>query len=198
MNLSELQSAVYDLTGRPDLEARTRVAIQAATLKVHHMDFFSRDLVEDPIDLGVTAFVHNFDYKSVYPRWRAIKYLRYLDTTISPPAPGDFFKVLEPEQLLDSYGATKTDVCYLAGIYIQINAKAELRYCLMGSYLHPNIEESSYSSWIADEHPFAIAYEAARTICKLVGLDQQYTRMKDQVEEEFTAVRITGLSPRGY
>jgi hypothetical protein len=198
MTLTELITEVYNLTNRPELSTQTLSAVRAATLKMHHLDYFDRDLVENPIDFGQVAYLQSFQYKQLFPRWRAIKYLRYLDITTSPPTPGEFFNVITPEEALDSYAVTRTNVLYLAGSSIQINALVQFQYGLMGCYLHPDITTGSFTSWIADEHPYAIVYEAARTVCKLVGLDQQYSRMETQVAEEVAALKITAISTRGY
>jgi hypothetical protein len=53
--LAELQADVITITNRPDLVAETLLAVKKATLKMHQLDFFYKDLVEsglvfDPVD----------------------------------------------------------------------------------------------------------------------------------------------------
>jgi len=198
MTLTELINEVNILTNRFNLTDQTQSAVRAATLKVHQIDYFDRDLVENPIDFGSSEYLHSFQYKALFPRWRAIKYLRYLDITTTPPTPGDFFEVIAPEQALDGYAVTRNDVLYLAGQTLQIRALAAFQYGLMGCYLHPDITVNNYSSWVADEHPYAIVFEAARTVCKLIGLDQQYTRMENQAAEQIQLLKVTAVQTRGY
>ena len=44
MTLAELIAEAYTLTARPDLVAETASAIRKATLKMHSVDYFYRDL----------------------------------------------------------------------------------------------------------------------------------------------------------
>lgn len=48
-SLNSLVSDVYTLTNRPDLVAETALAVKKATLKMHHVDFFARDIWESGI-----------------------------------------------------------------------------------------------------------------------------------------------------
>jgi len=198
MNLSELVTEVYAFTTRPDLVEKTKSAVKAATLKMHHVDFFDRDLHENGINLGASLNIQNFEYKALFPLWRALKYIRYLDITTTPATPGDFFDVIAPEQVLDSYKVTKTNVCYLAGANLQINGLAAFQYILLGHYEHPDITDAGYNSWIAQEHPYAIIYEAARNVCKFIGKDQEYTRLENSVAEEIQLLKATAVQTRGY
>jgi len=198
MNLSELVNEVYTFTARPDLVEKTKSAVKAAALKMHHVDFFDRDLVETPINLGAALNIQSFQYKALFPLWRALKYVRYLDVATTPAAPGPFFDPITPEQVLDSYSVTKTDVCYLAGSNLQMNGYFAFQYILLGHYEHPNITDAGWNSWISVEHPYAIVYEAARNICKLNGKDQEYVRMESSLAEEVQLLKLTALQTRGY
>jgi hypothetical protein len=56
MTLAELIAEVYTLTGRPDLVAETSAAVRKATLKMHSVDFFYRDLQEKIITFTTPAY----------------------------------------------------------------------------------------------------------------------------------------------
>lgn len=162
MTLTELQTAVYEITNRPDLVAKTLSAVQSATLKAHHSDYYYKDIYEAEVDFITAAYEPDFEYLTFVPRWRAAKYFRKFDHDTG--VPGVFFEKISPENALDSYTQAQTNVWYGAGTIIHLKSSTEIRYALMGCYRHPDITEADYSSWIALEHPYAIVYGAAQTI----------------------------------
>jgi len=89
-SLSSLISDVYILTNRPDLVAETELAVKKATLKLHHVDFFKKDLFETGITWNPVAYIQSLEYKNIHPRWRKLDYLRKYEDSI----PGTFFTML--------------------------------------------------------------------------------------------------------
>lgn len=186
MLLSELQTEVYSLTNRPDLVAETLTAIRSATLKLHQLDYFYKDLFETAVVFDSSEYLQQLEYRSIIPRWRALKYLRKLDTSSTPNVPGTFFEVVVPENVLDSYKIHRENVCYVAGTVIQIRSNTQFQYGLLGCYRNPVITTAGYdagNSFIAIEHPFAIIYDAAATVFKGVG----------KGDEEASYRNITGM-----
>ena len=47
--LTDLCADVYTITNRPDLINETKLAVKAATLKMHQSDYYYRDLLEQGI-----------------------------------------------------------------------------------------------------------------------------------------------------
>lgn len=186
--LNELIADVYTVTNRPDLVADTLLAVKKATLKAHHSDFYPKDLFETGIQWATPDFLQSLDYRTLVPRWRHLKFLRKYDDTGSTPR--DFFTILTPDQTLDSYNVSRENVCYLAGEFIEIRSDTEDAYMLLGCFLHPDITEATFSSWIALDHPYAIIYEAAATIFKTIGFDEQATAMRAEVGEQYMALRM--------
>lgn len=191
---AELLADVYTLTNRPDLVDETKLAVKQATLKAHHTDFYPKDLYEVGVSFASAAYLQSLEYRTLIPRYRALKFLRKSDVTGTP---GTILTVLTPEQILDSYSQQKVDICYLAGTQIEIKSSTELQYMLLGCYMHPDITELGFSSWIALDHPYAIVYEAASTLFKMIGYDEQAAMMKQNVLEQFTVLRME-LSAVGY
>jgi hypothetical protein len=182
---AELVSDVYTLTNRPDLVAETKLAVKAATLKAHQSDFYPKDLFETGITWSEPAYIQSIDYRALVPRWRAFKYLR----KYSNGMPGDFIKMLTPEQVLDSYGYQKADICYIAGEMLEIRSSTEDAYMIIACYVNPNTDENNFSSWIALDHPYAISYEAARSIFKQIGFDEQASSIRQEVMEQYQILK---------
>jgi hypothetical protein len=192
--LANLIQDVYSLTKRDDLEIETLTAIKAATLKAHHTGFFAKDLFETGIVFTDAAYTQALEYKELLPRWRALSYLRKAEASGEP---GKFFSVITPTDLFDAYGVTKTDVMYLSGSVFQIKSSTELKYALLGCYLNPDVTAGSYSSWIAQDHPFAIVFEAARVIFKTIGYDEQAASYEKFVQEQYAQILAEHV-PVGY
>lgn len=194
--LSELIADVYTITNRPDLVAETALAVKKATLKAHHSDFFPKDLYETGIQWATPAYIQSLDYRTLIPRWRQIKFLRKYDNTGS--AAGDFFTILTPDETLDSYSVAKEDIAYLAGEMYEIRSSTQDQYMLVGCYRHPDIATSTFSSWIALDHPYAIIYEAAATIFGTIGWNEEAQRLRQtEVAEQFGELKME-LTVKGY
>ena len=194
---AELVADVKTITNRPDLDSEIKLAVKVATLKAHHSDFYPKDLFETAIAWSPIAYQQSLEYRTLVSRWRALKYLRKYDASGSG-SPGIFFNILTPEQILDDYGVDQDNICYLAGEYLQIRSSTEDAYMLLGCYVHPDITEATYSSWIAVEHPFAIEYEAISKIFKSIGYDEQAAQLEREVVAQFTLLRNSNVLGQGY
>jgi len=184
---AELLADIYTITNRPDLVAETKLALKAATLKAHQSDFYPKDLYETGIQWATPAYIQSLEYRSLIPRWRAFKFLRKLDST--GRIAGDFLPLLTPEQTVDKYNVNREDICYLAGQMLEIRSSTQDHYMLVGCYLQPDVTEAFYTSWIAQDHPYLLVYEAARTLFKTIGFDEQSAQMDRLVQEQFVILK---------
>lgn len=182
---AEIVADVYTMTNRPDLVNETKLAVKVATLKAHQSDFYPKDIYETGITWADPDYIQSIDYRTLIPRWRAFKYLRkYADD-----AAGAFITLLTPEQTLDRYSINREDICYLAGESLEIRSSTADEFMILGCYINPILEENSYSSWIALDHPYAIVYEAARSIFKQVGWDEQAAAIRQEVAEQYQILK---------
>lgn len=196
MNLTELCNEVYTLTNRSDLVAETKAAVRSATLKLHQVDYFYKDLYETGVVFSPAAYKQEIEYRTLIPRFRSLKYIRKADST---GAGLDFLEVLTiPEQIVDSYKINKTDVCYVAGSVIQIYSSTELAYAILGCYIAPDITEATFNSWIAVDHPFAIIYEAAAKVFKMTGKTEEFAAHTAMAADERAAVIVSNIQAVGY
>ncbi len=197
MTLIELQNEVGLLTNRPDLTAQILSAVRSATLKLHQIDYFYKDIFETGITFATEEYLQQLEYRVSFPRWRALKYIRKTD--VNSYDDGDFLKVIPiPEFVEDQYKVNLSDVCYVAGDVIQIRSSTKLQYIILGCYLNPDITISGYSSWIALDHPYAIVYEATALIFKQVGDTDQFAAFTRLAQEEQQLIRISNIQPVGY
>jgi len=192
---TELVTDVTTLTNRPDLLAETKLAVKAATLKLHQSDYFYKDLYETGISFSESAFAQQLEYRTLLPKFRALKYLRKVDASGNV---GDFFQVLTPSEILDVYGHERINVCYAAGELIQIKSSTSIQYALLGCYLNPDITETGFNSWIALDHEYAIVYEAAVTVFKTIGYDEQSATYMKMAGEQLAMIRTSNIQVEGY
>jgi hypothetical protein len=196
MTLAELISEVYTITGRPDRVAETASAIKSATLKAHQSDFYYKDLYETGVAFATSAYVQQFDYRSLIPLWRANKYWRKYDNVNA--VPGNFLDSILPEQVLDRYLVEKTNIYYFAGAFLNLKSDTQEQYYLMGCYLNPDITTAGYNSWIAKDHPYAIVFDAAATVFKAVGKDDEASAYRTMIPEQIAMLRASNINAQGY
>ena len=198
MNLAELTAEVYTITGRPDRTAETLTAIKAATLKAHQSDFYYKDLFETGVSFDSAAYVQQLDYRGLIPLWRSIKYLRKLDVTTSPYTPGRFMTLVVPENVLDRYQVEKDNIYYVAGAYVNIKSDDLQQTYLLGCYLNPDITSGGYNSWVAEDHPYAIIFDAAATVFKAIGKDDEAAAYRQLNAEQLAMLRTSNIVANGY
>ncbi len=191
--LASLIADVLLITKRPDLTS-TPLHVKNALLKAHSSDYYLRDIQESNFVFSTPASIYNLDYKLMYPRWRSIKYLTVID-----PITSEFVRKFNPisvEKFMDGYGYLRTDVYYIAGNLLQIRSADTAAVFGVGFYNYPDTT-LAIPSWIADEYPLAIIYEAARTIFKSIGYDEQSASMERLVAEAMAMVQKTGITTQG-
>lgn len=192
---AELLADVYTLTNRPDLVAETKLAVRMATLKMHQSDYYYKDISETGAVFSTSATIQELDYRTIFPKWRALKQIRKSDVT---GVAGDTLRLITPEEVLDGYGYTNTDVCYVAGELLQIRSSDNLQYILISYYKNPDITEATFNSWIALDHPFAIVFEAARQVLEMTGLKEDAASMLRQVTEQINLLKSSNIVAGGF
>jgi hypothetical protein len=195
MNLSELQTEVYAITNRPDLADRTLSAIRAQTLKLHQADYFYKDLFESGVVFSTSNYLQQLEYRTLFPRWRSLKYIRKSDVNADPN--GKILTVITPDQVVDDYSCNRNDVCYAAGEIINIRSSTDLQYIFLGCYLNPDVTLSGYSSWIATDHPWAIIYNAAAQIFKSIGKQEEWAAAMQDAREQYALVVQSNILAKG-
>lgn len=198
MTFQELYDEVILITKRPDLVDRTKQCLRSATIKAHHSDFYFKDLVESPVQFTDLFYLQSFLPTEVVPNFRMAKYIRLWDGD-NYGNPGKFLEPIQIENSLNRYGQNKTDVFYMAGQLLQIRGAGTVDKVLFGCYVNPVITpEASYSSWIANEQPYAIIYEAARQIFKSISFTEQANEYSSLVADEYAELKLSYVDSVPY
>lgn len=176
--------------------AQTLTAVRSATLKIHQSDYYYRDLVETGISWPTAEYLQQVEYYTLIPRWRALKYIRRTDSTGTEQ--GTIFTTIPPENVLDEYKLNRVNVCYVAGEVIQIRSSPQLQYALLGAYVNPDITAAGYASWVALFHPYAIVFEAASIVFKMIGDTDQFAAYTMLAREQLAQVQLSNVQAIGY
>ena len=196
MNFTELIEEVYEITKRPDLVTATKNAVKAATLKAHQSDFYSKDIHEQGVQFDSSTFRQSLDHVSLVSNFRAFKYFRRVEDENDDV--GKFLDIITVEETLDSYGVNRSDIAYVAGRVLEIRSSVAFSKALVGMYVLPIVVEATYTSWVAEQHPYAIIHEAARKIFKIIGKLEESNGQRELVAEEYSLLVRTGIADVGF
>ncbi len=196
MTFDEIAAEVKVITNRPDLVAETASAIKAATLKAHQSDFYSKDIYETGMQFAEYSYRQSLDYISLFANFRAIKYVRIVENEFD--IYGIPVEIVKVEELLDSYGHQRTNIAYVAGRVLEIRAEVPFKYILTGCYVFPTTTPTGYRSWVAEQYPWAIIYEAARVVFKMCGLSEEANGMRELVAEQYSAMKKASITDVGF
>lgn len=166
-NFAALVEDVYTITNARHLVNETIMAVKSATLQLHRREFFAKDLAEFTLEFPTSDYLQSIDYRTLFPRYRSLSYIRKYNASVANPADGmgKFFTIIKPAQVLDSYSNTRNNVAYLAGDNLNLRSSDKIQYVSVGIYQNPNVATpETYRSWIADEAYYAVVYLAASII----------------------------------
>ena len=167
---AELQALVVGQTRRPEVTDITDAAIRTATLRAHHVDFFSRDLAPGSLTYTVNHSVKFYDFPSLstsLPRIRSLQMLQCTDSVTL--APTETLEYRELNDLYDSDNNQRLSVYTLIGNTLRIYPQVATGSIGLYYYQNPNVQSLTYSSWIADEYPDDLAVWAAAIVFARTG-----------------------------
>lgn len=208
MLYSEIYTACVTLTKRPDLSAEIQTAIQAATLRAHQSDYYTRDVAESLLVLATADYAQTFNAQTALARFRNLKYLRKYDPTalntntgLATGEAGEIFEILDPTNIFDSYHVQKDNVAYLAGDTVNMRSMTgTFSQLLCGWYQNPVISpltDADYVSWIARDTPFAIIYDACSIVFKTIGWDTEQKKYDGLAAEQYAMLKMYAVGTDG-
>lgn len=203
MTLNEMIAEVYTVTKRPDLVSDTLTALRASTLKMHHVDYFYKDILQSVVTLAAADYVGVFD-TSLLTKYRSMKFIRKwyptgtnIQTLLATGKAGLRMARADVDAVIDGYGRDRVNVYYVAGTSVNLKSSDVLGTYLVGWYSSPDINVATYRSFIAEEHPYAIVFDAAATVFKTIGYDEQTALYKQMVAEQIAMLKMTNIEEEG-
>ena len=132
----------------------------------------------------------------LFSNFRTFKYFKRVESSTDDT--GKFFEILSVDEMLDPYGTNKKDVAYVAGRVLELRSSVEFRYAIASFYVFPIVVEASYSSWAAEMYPWAIIYEAARTVMATLGQMEEANGMSVLAREQLQILKNSSILDIGY
>lgn len=206
MTLTELCNEVAGLCIRPDLVDTTiKSQVKAATLRAHARVDYWRDRREDQLTFASSDFYQVVPV-SVLPRFKKFSYVRTWDPSGTDPltqtnvgAAGPFFSVVsDPTMLFTAYNTAQARTVYSAGGNFVFRSNTAIQHVLIGWFQSPIIApDAQYNSWIAEDFPYAIIFDAARAVMKTTGWDEQSRAYDQFTMEQYSAVDAANVMNNG-
>lgn len=213
--LTSLAADVYVITNRPDLVAETKVAIRKAIRKFHGADTFKRDLRVQRVDMTALTPTDPNQYRwaidlATFPMWRRFKAVNYPVGVVPPynqiPAPmrdiayglqrTNVFEQVTPDNLYDSYGYERINYFMVAGNTVNVKAGWYMNLLDFTYYqwpVIPTLDSATIASWIVNDYPDAIVEEAAGTVFKMIGKDEEFNRFQALFNENLAILKTADI-----
>lgn len=187
----DILTDVYVLTNRPDLVSESKLGIRVATIKLHNLEFWREDRVEE--EIAVVTADSEFTISSAVAVG-GFSYVPRPNNLVFKKATSDVtFEEINPKQLLDGYGFKKFNVYYRAGAsYKFLTEDADTSvYC--SYYRQPVATETGYDSWIATMYQHYVAVEAALFVANSAGDKELEARLQNMAAMNLAQLTINHL-----
>lgn len=180
MTLTQLFEEVVTITNRPDLIAETNYAIKAAITKAHNAD----EWLPDMSVIRVTpTYSEDLDLYQIFTKEEPFVRFKKALAITKRPVP-ILLDPVSPDNLFDAYGSMSSNVWYLAGNVINVRTsgleQAEVTYLT-----RPDLTETGFTSWIADEHSEVIISGASSIVFDTLG--------KADEKQRFSTLYLDGI-----
>lgn len=184
---------VIDDTGRPELADVVKRRIQRTVLFLHRVDFFKKDFIEQVHAFQYSQAVQIINTSQLYPRLRAIGYIRKFDASanLSDPtlfdrAGGDYFVEINPQMAMDGYGFDKKNKMYRSADSIKLMSSEAIQQVLFAWFRDPLIEPiEACDSWILRDYPNLVACYVKARVFKDLGKDEENKSALEEYNQEF-------------
>ena len=100
------------------------------------------------------------------------------------------------DNIFNLYGSEFQNYFFISGSSITIKAIAGFDYLNFQYYQYPLVPPVStdpITSWICDQYPDAVIEEAAGTVFKMIGKDDEYSRYQTLFAENIMILRGTDV-----
>lgn len=153
MTLDEMVEVLLEETRRTDKESEIRRVVRKAIVQVHSAGWFSRDKVEDVIQLADPTLTK---FKIQHPeRCRKLTILKPLSAESKPitiSTKDSNFEFVSSEGIMNSHYETKRDFYYVAGSAIVICSSVGVPQLHIEWYEFPEVADNRLETWLMKMH----------------------------------------------
>jgi hypothetical protein len=183
---AELQTAVDDLTKRPELATIRDSAIRMAILRAHHVAFFARDHASQLLTWTLDSTENWHDFPLIFNtvlRLRTPDFLQ-AEGLLAPYTPTENLEYVETfKDFWNEWNELKTSVFTLMGSTLRIRFAVATGRARLFFYQNPDLSGDGFSSWIADLHKEEVAKWAAGIVWARSGFLEMAKSAQDDVRD---------------
>lgn len=153
MNLTEIKDAVLDITKRTDKADQIHRIVREAITTVHSLKLFPRDMIEDIVQLSDNTY-QQFKVQ-LPPRFREFECIRPCTAAGAPLATvheDNNYERVRPKGILDNSHNAKTDIYYITGAGVAIQASTAPKALYMAWYALPEVADNNLETWLMTAH----------------------------------------------
>ena len=182
----DLIADVITITNRPDLLAETKLGIRAAVVKLHGLEFWREDRVEEEVAVTVTEGQFSITVTDLDNPVRKIDGIKKAYSDV-------YFDEIDPKQILDGFGYRRYNSYYRMGNLLNFLTDSGDTSVIVIYYKQPVAVETGFSSWIAETYPILVAMEAATFVFSSIGDKEQEAKIKAMIAEHGSVLLINHL-----
>jgi hypothetical protein len=139
----------------------TQVAIRQATLKMHSLEYFARDMATAEIRFPAASPSLSLPIASNLLRCRKV---------FQVAQNGQELEHIQANDIFTSSALKRVNAWWAVGDSLVLRTNGASAVFSVSWFVAPQVDPiPSYNSWIAEAHPYAIIDEAARVVAELTG-----------------------------
>lgn len=182
---AEMRTLTLDVTKRPELVSQTDAAIRMATLRAHHVDFFPRDKVEQSIPYVRSPTAMFYDFPNISAQCPRLRIIKEVYTLTAEGFKTEELEYRDTDDNYDSDGRPRRFIYNLIGDTLRCFFDLPSGIAQVYYYRNPDVQEATYSSWIADMYPDQLAHWAAAIVLRRSGFEAIADRLLQQEIQPF-------------
>jgi nitrogen regulatory protein PII-like uncharacterized protein len=186
---ADILDDVYTLTDKPNLVSESKLGVRAATVKLHGLEFWREDRVEEEVAVAVSENQFSLTLATdLSSPCRKINAIKKIDSDV-------YFEEIDPTQVLDGFGHRRQNTYYRVGNVLNFLTDSGDTSVYVIYYKHPVAVETGYSSWIANSYPILVALEAASFVLSTIGDKEAAQKIDAMKGEHLNVLLINHLDP---
>jgi hypothetical protein len=166
MNFAEVVLAVIGITKRPDKQAETERAVNAALSYFCLKEKFDKDLIEGSLTINASLYGDTISLASL-TRFRHFKYIKV-------PGKLSYLKKIGSDQIFTPGGSMQKNCYYVAGTNLTYILSSLAPSLEIGYYSYPATLSGSQTHWLLEANPHCVIDKAAADIFKSIGDDASF------------------------
>lgn len=166
MTFADVVSYVMGITKRPDKQAETERAVNAALSYFCLKEKFDKDIIESSITINNSLYGDTISLASL-TRFREFKYIKV-------PGKLSYLKRMDSTQIFSPGGIMQKNCFYTAGTNLTYILSTLAPSLEVAYYTYPAVLSGVQTHWMLEISPYCVIDKAAAEIFKTIGDDASF------------------------